>query len=205
MSTAANYEFTWCKVTRARTKAAVWNIEFEATTGRWSLSGKGRSADGVLALGELTIRMTKGVSGAPDDGLTTTLLQSLPLGAIRDEIKEMVLSEWAEEGLMPVPGDSRTRLQTRRARNAQRSVGRERLDDDYYFEFAKARIGLGQVATPNVALAQQFGISPEKARDRIRACRERGYLAMSKRGENGALPGPRFLERIGERREKGKR
>jgi hypothetical protein len=202
---------------------ADWRATFYATRpgDAWGIEGHARCVNGRLVITRLTVDLDAAVTvPAPDGhptsgwselrppaGIDSRLLRRVPLAHILDRVRTDLLNRpemdrVAAELGVKVPGgvrevNFRAAIDTATT-EAPPKRGRPGLGDDYYRRFALAAVSLqrsGQTTGLRRALREHFKLDTyDNVRDRIRKCRELGFLEAGRPGVRGWMPGPRLIE-----------
>jgi hypothetical protein len=176
----------------------------QKSTALWVVYGAlVQATDGALVISALAIgpAFAGQLTDRGDDvavGVTAELLRLLSpttlLGAAVEYLhRSRYWLQVAERLGAPVMPE-RQRRAFRRLERAR--LRRSALSEQQIAEIAKRYLALYRsgMRRPLPQLANEFGISREQARDRVRRAREFGYLTAGTPGRAGAEPGPRLHE-----------
>lgn len=147
--------------------------------------------------------------GLAPGGVTGTLLRSLPLGALKEEVRTALvrdrprqLRRWIAEGRREnTPGELRSQLaKAERVSDAVRKPrrGRPQRGDDHYAEVAETYLACAEKqANVHAALEERFGVSRATINRWVAEAEQRGFLTPARRGGDKRakrLAGPRLLD-----------
>jgi hypothetical protein len=190
--------------------------DFHTLLGSLSISGQARLIDGALVLTQLLLEVSPADENAgsddpparlptPAECITPDALRRVPVGRLLESVRREVLAQEVFDRLAPDFGIRVREEQRRYHRRAARALrgktlrrGRPRLGDEHFRRVAEVALQLQSEGRSSLrhAIAEEFRVSEGTVRDWTRRARELEWLAPSRQGVRGVMPGPRLEEAL---------